>query len=484
MKQMLRLVYLFLLCVLIGSSAQSQWQCLYVTLDGSANGTGDRTTGVGVIKDNMFVALCTRPSFLGSNYSYMIPYVGADSVLGRKYDYGYGTSGVFQVWTDGGFDQVTMNDAWTIRARPDSTIYVASNDNDHNILVFKYSSDTVTVVSPFPRQQTGANSIYGLDVDNSGYVYVCNDTSIGVSTDLKIYAPIAQWTPSGHTDPPLKTVDLPDGIYKGIAVKPDGSAIFIADYTNKRVVKYTGSRTTGYTLAAGFSFSMGPADTITGTPPMRTGPIGLAYLSSKNILAVACDSLMKPAGSTWYAYGRIYLLNGNTGALISADPGTYLIDQAAWSFQVYGSYANQGAGNCSGYASTMDVKWDANENLYSQSVYGWTVEKWKYNGTLPNFSTGVEETGDALPGEYMLSQNYPNPFNPSTKIDFSIKNSGFVTLKVYDVLGQEVKTLVNEQKDPGTYRVTFEARDLTSGAYFYTLTAGNFTQTYKMLLVK
>ena len=484
MKQMLRLFSLVLLCLLIGSSVHAQWQCLYVTLDGSANGTGDRTTGVGVIKDNMFIALCTRPSVLGGNYSYMIPYVNADSVLGRVYDYGYGTSGVFQVWTDGGFDQVTMNDAWSIRARPDSTIYVASNDVDHNVLVFKYTSDTVTVVSPFPRQQTGSNSIYGLDVDNSGYVYVCNDTSVGVTNDLKIYAPIAQWTPGGHTDAPVKTVNLPDGIYKGIAVKPDGSAIFIADYGNRKIVKMTGSRTAGYTVDAAFSFSMTPADTISATPPSRTGPIGLGYLASKNILAVACDSLYKPAGGVNYEYGRIYLLNGNTGAFISTDPTAYLIDQAAWSFTVYGSYANQGAGNCSGYASTMDVKWDANENLYSQSVYGWTIEKWKFGGTLPNFSTGVEETDGTLPGEYMLSQNYPNPFNPSTKIDFSIKNSGFVTLKVYDVLGQEVKTLVNEQKDPGTYHVTFDARELTSGPYFYTLTAGTFSKTYKMLLVK
>ncbi len=460
--------------------ADAQWQCLYVTLDNSDNGTGDRTTGVGVIRENTFVALCTRPD----TYSYMVPYVNADSMLGRKNFFGYGTTGVYAIWTDGGFDQVTVNNVWSITARPDSTVYLASNDVDHNVLVFKFINDTMSVVSPFPRQQTGSNSIFGLAVDNNGYVYVCNDSTTGVTADLKVYRPINTWTPGGHTDAPITTINLPDGVYKGIAVTANGSAIFISDYMNRRVIKYTGTPATGYTLAAGFSFSLGPKDTISATPAKRAGPIGLGYLNSKNILAVASDSCLKPSGGTNYGYGRIYLVNGNTGALISADTSMSMIDQAAWNLAVSGSYAAQGAGTASGYASTMDVKWDEKGNLYSQSMYGWTVEKWAYNGTLPSFTTGVEEVGGTLPEGYTLSQNYPNPFNPSTTIDFTLPVSGSVSLKIYDLLGREIMTLVNEQKAAGTYRAIFDATNLPSGTYFYALKAGSFSEVKKMTLVK
>lgn len=91
---------------------------------------------------------------------------------------------------------------------------------------------------------------------------------------------------------------------------------------------------------------------------------------------------------------------------------------------------------------------------------------------------------EELPVSYSLSQNYPNPFNPSTTISFTIPNSGFVKLVVYDVLGKEVTTLLNEEKVAGVYEVNFNVRNLASGIYFYTIKAGNFTSTKKMILMK
>jgi hypothetical protein len=85
---------------------------------------------------------------------------------------------------------------------------------------------------------------------------------------------------------------------------------------------------------------------------------------------------------------------------------------------------------------------------------------------------------------YTLSQNYPNPFNPSTKIDYTIGESGLVQLKVYNVLGVEVATLVREEKNAGNYSVDFSAANLSSGVYFYTISINNFTQTRKMVLEK
>ncbi|MCX6162470.1 MAG: T9SS type A sorting domain-containing protein, partial [Ignavibacteriae bacterium] len=88
------------------------------------------------------------------------------------------------------------------------------------------------------------------------------------------------------------------------------------------------------------------------------------------------------------------------------------------------------------------------------------------------------------PETYSLSQNYPNPFNPVTKINFALPKSGLVTLKVYDVLGKEITTLVNEVKNVGAYTVDFNGSNLSSGVYFYKLSSGDFTSIKRMMLIK
>ncbi len=88
------------------------------------------------------------------------------------------------------------------------------------------------------------------------------------------------------------------------------------------------------------------------------------------------------------------------------------------------------------------------------------------------------------PLAYSLETAYPNPFNPSTQINYSIKKQGFVTLKVFDILGRETANLVNEVKPEGNFTVTFNAGNLPSGIYFYSLTADDFHQTKKMILMK
>jgi hypothetical protein len=92
--------------------------------------------------------------------------------------------------------------------------------------------------------------------------------------------------------------------------------------------------------------------------------------------------------------------------------------------------------------------------------------------------------GNKIPLEYSLGQNYPNPFNPVTTIKYSLAKNDMVMLKVYDVLGNEVATLVNENKDAGIYTVNFNASQLASGIYFYRLTAGTFVETKKMILLR
>ncbi len=92
--------------------------------------------------------------------------------------------------------------------------------------------------------------------------------------------------------------------------------------------------------------------------------------------------------------------------------------------------------------------------------------------------------GPSVPREFTLGQNYPNPFNPATRIDFTLPSAGFVSLKIYDVLGREIAVLVNEDRQPGTYTAEWSAAGAASGVYFYELHSGNFLSARKMLLMK
>jgi photosystem II stability/assembly factor-like uncharacterized protein len=111
-----------------------------------------------------------------------------------------------------------------------------------------------------------------------------------------------------------------------------------------------------------------------------------------------------------------------------------------------------------------------------------------YNGTILTTTTAGAVTNvlreENSPKIFALSQNYPNPFNPKTTLQFTIAESRFVTLKVYDMLSREVTTLVNGKKEPGTYEVQFDASRLSSGVYFCVLHSGNFYEVKKMALIK
>ena len=103
---------------------------------------------------------------------------------------------------------------------------------------------------------------------------------------------------------------------------------------------------------------------------------------------------------------------------------------------------------------------------------------------LSEMITSIQDLSNQIPTKFKLEQNYPNPFNPSTKIQYSVPQSSNVIIKVVDILGNEIETLVNEEKPIGTYELTWNAANLPSGVYFYQLKAGSFVETKKMILVK
>lgn len=123
----------------------------------------------------------------------------------------------------------------------------------------------------------------------------------------------------------------------------------------------------------------------------------------------------------------------------------------------------------------------------SKSRSGATIWAVRSNGGISRFGQpilGVNNISNEIPSSFSLSQNYPNPFNPVTKINFALPKSGMVTLKVYDILGKEVASLINEVKAAGTYSFDFDASSFTSGVYFYKLESNGFTDIKKMMLVK
>ncbi len=161
----------------------------------------------------------------------------------------------------------------------------------------------------------------------------------------------------------------------------------------------------------------------------------------------------------------VYVGTGNAGCLFSTDDGN--------------SWETKNQGMTDTFISTLYIS----PNGF---LYAGTRNKGVFRSVLP--ATSMEETNQYLPQNFMLSQNYPNPFNPNTKISWQSPVNRHQTLKVYDVLGNEVATLVDEYKPSGRYEIEWDAssgiRNLASGIYFYQLKAGDFIETKKMLLLR
>lgn len=141
---------------------------------------------------------------------------------------------------------------------------------------------------------------------------------------------------------------------------------------------------------------------------------------------------------------------------------------SAGTFTIYPSVAVSG--------TNVFVNWQDFRNSINGEIY------FKRNPT--GNPIGIQNISSEIPDKFSLEQNYPNPFNPATIIRFNVPKQDFVILKVFDFLGKEVKSIVNETLHPGTYQVNFNAEDLPSGVYLYRLTAGNFSETKKLILIK
>lgn len=177
------------------------------------------------------------------------------------------------------------------------------------------------------------------------------------------------------------------------------------------------------------------------------------------------------------ASGNVYV----TGSSFYTDINCLTIKyRPSGEMEWYRSFDGPGHGTDVGYSVIVD----AGGNVH---VMGGSTG----NGTGYDFATikysqgvGIQQISNEVPEKYELVQNYPNPFNPETVIRYSIMENGFTSLKVYDILGNEIKNLVNEVQRPGVYEVKFDGKNLSSGTYYYRIESGSFAFVKKMMLVK
>jgi hypothetical protein len=240
-----------------------------------------------------------------------------------------------------------------------------------------------------------------------------------------------------------------DQIGRGIAVSLDGNDIYCIRFASP--ISYIFHSDNG---------SLGP------------------YVKKDSILlgvSVECAAIHPKTGYLWFSCDRrTTALGWNANTYYAWNPATKAIVD---SFQVK-AWDQSGTGPLPrgiAFSPTGDTVYVAHFDVPTVPAIARFIK---------NKAVSVERVNDAIPTDYTLSQNYPNPFNPSTQIRFTITQPGTTTLRVYDVMGREVATLVNEHLNSGAYTTTFDASHLSSGTYMYVLTSGTVRLTNKMVLMK
>ncbi len=484
----MKIIKILLLSIFIfplNSHAQdldSEWVCLYSTIDAQPNATGNRTIAVGTYGEDDFVALVYRFDENPNENFYMVAYRDADSLNGRLGNYQYGGTGQYTAWING-FDQTFFNEAkdlTTLRYDDKDIVMVANNDLSRNIIAYEITADSFQT---YPlRMSTGDLPIWAIDNDASNHVFVTVEGDSSTAGSILVYdspANESAWS-AGHSASPLHEITVPEaGSLRGIAVNEEGTVIYVSNYTARKVYCYTGDVENGYTLYNGFSFEITDFVDYDGDIH-NAGPWGLKMMPGTNILFVASALNFV---NTRYEYGKVFLLNPNDGSVIDT------IDCAQWNFDQTGSYTNNDPGNVSGYAQPTGVDFDENNNVYITCFYSWTIDKWEYLGDLPvielTIVTDIEKVSDIIPSEFDLEQNYPNPFNPATTLRFSIPRTSEITLSVYTVNGELVTELIEGvEYGAGVYELQYDASGLASGTYIYSISNGQSIKTKKMILLK
>jgi photosystem II stability/assembly factor-like uncharacterized protein len=187
------------------------------------------------------------------------------------------------------------------------------------------------------------------------------------------------------------------------------------------------------------------------------------------------------------SYSKLLISNdsGFTWSSTNLNASSLAIDKLDRIYYSYGGVIRASDGEAQNWTNVGNpLSAEINDIVISKNNFIYlATDEGVYFGDLNNFVLSIEDQQKSSL-TFLLSQNYPNPFNPSTNIQYAISSRQFVTLKVYDVLGKEIATLVNEEKSPGSYETEFNASHLASGIYYYQLRTGDYVETKKMILLK
>ncbi len=218
------------------------------------------------------------------------------------------------------------------------------------------------------------------------------------------------------------------------------------------------------------------------------GPMNEFTIKMQNTTATSISGFTESGWTT--VYSNVYTVPGTGWQIINLTTpfftnGTNLLVEICYNNSYYTNYSTVRTSPTAG-----NDYWGRYGDLLTAGgcgYTGWTSSVGpigKANTIFETIIDNIKNTGTGIPETYALSQNYPNPFNPTTKINFSIPKSGMVSLKVYDILGKEVSTLVNQNISAGNYTYEFDASRLSSGIYFYRLNVNGFSEVKKMSLIK
>ena len=307
---------------------------------------------------------------------------------------------------------------------------------------YKTGKGIVRIAGPLPGY---ASSLSTVGADNFGEVFVAPVTP-GTSV-LGILNP--DFTSAGSV------ANTTQDYCRAVAVSGDGNDVYAAYFSQEKMMIFHSD-----------NGSLGP------------------YVKKDSLLGMAFES------AVWHPKtGNLWTTSGNaTSGLPTGPYGPYkffgwdvktkkVTDSIAWYDPQIPPNGNDQRPRGIGFNKTGDTAYVAVFNSNVGTPASW-VEVFAKTTTL------VEQDKNVIPTGYTLSQNYPNPFNPSTQIRFTLTQTGMTSLKVFDLMGREVATLVDESMTPGAYSVKFDASHLSSGTYMYVLTSGSIRLTNKMVLVK
>jgi sugar lactone lactonase YvrE len=348
-------------------------------------------------------------------------------------------------------------------------------DKDGNIYAALYYGTTVTKITPEGLTSifaSGFSSPNGLKFGPDGYLYVTNPATNKISR-VSMEGDVSDFI----------NINTPSELY----FDKDG-LLYVTNYLNGTVSTID----TAKNITVIFSGS--PLNGPIGILKDNEGTLYIGNFTDGKVFRIDNDSVFVEIGDLPGWLGFMILIGDNIYATAYQDNRIYKIPIDGSGQTVFAGTGTAGGAD----GDVLSAQFNSPNGITASST-GDTIYVSEYNPRRLRMITGVLGTtatgnNEQIPEHFNLEQNYPNPFNPETKIRYTVaaeNQSSLVILKVFDVLGRDIKTLVNENKSSGSYEVSFKAKNLTSGVYFYRIEiySGNsrdatFSETKKMLVLK